>query len=158
MIAPGRAILREHYMRRNLMTQYEAARARGESLPRVVLKFGQWHAIKGWNQGDVMALGAFVSEFAKSNGMTSLHIWTGLVNEPGQFWTLHDYEDYVPLANAGSTEHWTVIDFRPLRAYAAAGRLTGLNDELRNVIFGFDVGLLIGGGNRATRELLREGG
>lgn len=149
---------RQHYMRRNLVTQYEAARARGESLPRVVLKFGQWHAVKGRNQGDVMALGTFVSEFAKSNGMTSLHIWTGLVNEPGQFWTLHDYEDYVPLANAGSTEHWTVIDFRPLRAYAAAGRLEGLNDELRRVIFGFDVGLLIGGGSRATHELLRKGG
>ena len=149
---------REHYMRRNLMTQYDAARARGESLPRVVLKFGQWHAIKGWNQGNVMALGTFISELAKSNGMTSLHIWTGLVNEPGQFWTLHDYEDYVPLANAGSTEHWTVIDFRPLRAYAAAGRLDGLNDELRSVIFGFDVGLLIGGGSRGTHELLREGG
>ena len=28
-----------------------------------------------------MALGSFVSEFAKSNGMESLHIWTGLVNE-----------------------------------------------------------------------------
>ncbi len=148
---------REHYMRRNLMTRYEEAQARGESLPRVVLKFGQWHAIKGRNQGDVMALGTFVSEFAKSNGMTSLHIWTGLVNEPGQFWTLHDFEDYVPLANAGSTEHWTVIDFRPLRAYAAAGRIAGLNDELRSVIFGFDVGLLIGGGSRGTRELLREG-
>ncbi len=84
--------------------------------------------------------------------------WTGLVNEPGRFWTLHDFEDYVPLANAGSTDHWTVIDFRPIRALAAAGRVEGLNAELRSVVFGFDVGLLIGGGSRATRELMREGG
>ena len=144
-------------MRRNLREHYAQATARGEPKPRVVLKFGQWHATRGWNQGDVLALGTYVSELAQSNGMTSLHIWTGLVNEPGQFWTLHDFKDYMPLANAGSTDHWTVIDFRPLRSLAAAGRIEGLNAELRSVIFGFDVGLLIGGGSPATRELMREG-
>lgn len=150
--------IRERYMRRNLMERYNQARASGAPLPRVLLKFGQWHAMKGRNWGEVLALGTMVSELATSNGMESLHLWTGLVNEPGHFWTLHDYEDYVPLANAGSTDHWTVIDFRPLRRYAAAGMLDGLNDELRLVIFGFDVGVLIGSGNPATAELVREGG
>jgi hypothetical protein len=149
---------RERYMRRNFMERYNQARASGTSLPRVLLKFGQWHAIKGKNWGDVMALGTMISELAGSNGMESLHIWTGLVNEPGHFWTLSDYADYLPLANAGSTDHWTVMDFRPLRRYAAAGMLPGLNDELKLVIFGFDVGVLIGSGNRATAQLVRERG
>lgn len=145
---------REQYMRSNFVRNYRAALAAGDTLPRVVLKFGQWHALKGvLNWGEVEPLGTFVGEMARANGLQSLHIWTGLVNEPGHVWTLCDFPDYVPLADAGTTDRWWVVDLRPIRPYVAAG-LVEINDELRRIVFGFDVALLIGSGNRATFERL----
>lgn len=149
---------RERYMRTRFVEEYRAAEARGDTLPRVVLKFGQWHALEGvLNWGNVVPLGSFLSEVARSRGRESLAIWTGLVNEPGQFWTLGDYPEYAALGRSGTTDGWWVVDFRPLRPLAAAGRLTDVNDDLRKVIFGFDVGVLIGGGRRATFERVTPG-
>lgn len=150
---------REQYMRQRFMEQCRAAQDSGDPDPRVVLKFGQWHALRGvLNWGDVEPLGTFIAEIARANGGESLHIWTGLVNQPGHVWTLHDFPDYVPLARAGTTDRWWVVDLRPVRAQVAAGAVDGVNDELRKVIFGFDLALLIGGGNRATVDRLSEGG
>lgn len=149
---------REQYMRAQFMDRYRAAVAAGDTLPRVVLKFGQWHALRGvLNWGDVEPLGTFLGELARAHGSESLHIWTGLVNEPGHFWTLLDFPDFVPLAQAGTTDGWWVIDLRAIRPFVAAGQVAGMNDELRKVIYGFDLALLIGSGNQATTERLRNG-
>jgi len=40
-----------------------------------------------------------------------------------------------------------------VRPHVAAGQVE-INDELRRIVFGFDVALLIGSGNRATYERL----
>jgi hypothetical protein len=146
---------RERYMKARFVEEYDAARAPGDSLPRVLLKLGQWHAIRGvLNWGSIQSLGTFVSEFAHGHRMESLHIWTGLVDEPGRYWTLSDTPDYVSLAKAGSTDRWWVVDLRPIRPFAAGGKVAGMNEEMRKVIFGFDLALLIGNGNRATYERL----
>jgi hypothetical protein len=147
--------MREQYMRQQFITRYEEAVAEGNPQPKVLLKFGQWHAIKGLNWGNVFALGTFVSEFAGAHGMESLHIWTGLVNEPGHFWTLADFPDYVPLAKVGDVNRWTVVDLRAVRPFVASGAIADVNDEMRRVILGFDLALLIGGGNPATNERVR---
>jgi hypothetical protein len=76
------------------------------------------------------------------------------VNEPGHVWTLMDYPDYVPLAKAGSTERWWVVDLREVRPFVASGAVGEVNEEMRKVVFGFDLALLIGGGDRATVERL----
>jgi hypothetical protein len=150
---------REMYMRTRFMEHYRAAVAAGDTLPRVVLKFGQWHALRGvLNWGDVEPLGTFLSELARANGRDALFIWTGLVNEPGDVWTLHDTPEYVPLARAGTTDRWWIVDVRPIRALVAAGQVADVNDELRKVIFGFDYALLIGSGKRATMERVRPTG
>ena len=147
---------REQYMRTRFMEEYRAAMAAGDTLPRVVLKFGQWHALRGvLNWGDIEPLGTFLAEFARANGRDALFIWTGLVNEPGDVWTLHDTPEYVPLAKAGTTDRWWIVDVRPIRALVAAGQVADVNDEMRKVIFGFDYALLIGGGKRATNARVR---
>jgi hypothetical protein len=144
---------RERYMKARFAEMYDAARVGGDPAPKVLLKFGQWHAIRGvLNWGDVQPLGTFVSELAHREGGESLHIWTGLVNEPGRFWTLYDSPDYVALAKAGSTDRWWVVDVREIRPLVAAGQVDGLNEEMRKLIFGFDLALLIGNGNRATLD------
>jgi hypothetical protein len=141
---------REQLMRTQFLDRYHEASLEGEVAPRAVLKFGQWHAISGTlNWGDVVPFGTFVREFARSRDSDMLSIWTGLVNEPGHVWTLTDYPDYAPLAEAGSTDRWWVVDLREIRPFAAAGAVD-LNDELRKVVFGFDLALLIGSGDRAT--------
>jgi hypothetical protein len=148
---------REQYMRSRFMEEYHAAVAAGDTFPRVVLKFGQWHAMRGvLNWGDVEPLGTFLSEFARANGSQALFIWTGLVNEPGDVWTLHDTPEYVPIAKAGTTDSWWIVDVRPIRALVAAGQVADINDEMRKVIFGFDYALLIGSGKRATMQKVRE--
>jgi hypothetical protein len=150
---------REQYMRTRFMEQYRAAVAADDTLPRVVLKFGQWHAMRGvLNWGDVEPLGTFVAEYARANGSKALFIWTGLVNEPGDVWTLHDTPEYVPIAKAGTTDSWWIVDVRPIRALVAAGQVADVNDEMRKVIFGFDYALLIGSGKRATMQRVRESG
>ncbi len=145
---------RERLMRSQFMEHYRAAEAAGEEPPKAVLKFGQWHALSGMlNWGDVVPFGTLVREFARSRGSDMLSIWTGLVNEPGHVWTLMDFPDYVPLGSAGSIDRWWVVDLREIRPYAASGAVE-LNDELRKVVFGFDLALLIGSGDRATGERL----
>jgi hypothetical protein len=146
--------LREQSMKAEFMRRYRAAQAAGDSVPKVMLKFGQWHALKGSNWGDVHSLGNFVSEFARVNGRESFHLTAYVLNEPGRFWTLSDFEDYVPLARAGRVDGWTLIDLRPLRPWVAAERVDGVSAELKRVIFGFDAVLLIGGGSPGTVERL----
>jgi hypothetical protein len=149
---------RERYMKARFAESYDAARSAGDPAPKVLLKLGQWHAMHGvLNWGYVQPLGTFVSELARREGGESLHIWTGLVNEPGRYWTLYDSPEYVPLAKAGSTDRWWVVDLREVRPYVAAGMVDGMNDELRKVIFGFDLALLIGNGNRATVDEVMKG-
>jgi len=146
---------RERLMRRQFEERYREAVAGGDPLPRVVLKFGQWHAMSGMiNWGNVVPFGTFLRESARSRDMEMLSLWTGLVNEPGHVWTLMDFPDYSPLARAGTTDSWWVVDLREVRPYVAAGAVGEVNDELRKVIFGFDLALLIGSGDRATGDRL----
>ena len=51
-------------------------------------------------------------------------------------------------------DRWTIVDLRPLRGYLHAGKIR-VEPELRQMIFGFDAALLIGGGTAATTALLR---
>jgi hypothetical protein len=147
---------REQYMRSRFMEQYRGAITAGDTLPRVVLKFGQWHALRGvLNWGNVEPLGTFLAELARANGSKALFIWTGLVNEPGDVWTLHDTPEYVPIAKAGTTDGWWFVDVRPIRSLVAAGQVADMNDEMRKVIYGFDYALLIGSGKRATMQKVR---
>ncbi|MCI0434000.1 MAG: hypothetical protein L0271_10155 [Gemmatimonadetes bacterium] len=147
--------LRERSMKTEFMRRYTLARVAGDAQPRVVLKFGHWHSIRGANWGHVHSLGNFLSELAQSAGQRTFHLAVHGLNQPGRHWTLADYEDYAPIARASHIDAWTVIDLRPLRPYAAGNRLPGLTDELHRVIFGFDAVLVIGGLSPASRERLR---
>ncbi len=146
--------LRERRMRDRFMEHYRAARQAGDSVPRAVLKFGQVHAVSGplSPTTQVASLGTFVEEFARSRGSEMIGIWTTLINEPGDVWTLHDYPDYAAMANAGTTDRWWLIDLRPIRPLLNAGRLEGVTDTLSDVIYGFDFALLVGSGRRGTHD------
>lgn len=145
---------REENMKWLFMLEYRKAQAAGESLPKVLLKFGHYHSIRGRNWSNVLSLGNFVSEFAKSNDMDSFHLAIYINNASGDYGVLASDADYKPFADVAPTDKWTVIDLRPLQKYVHTGKLTGLTPELRRVIFGFDAALIIGGGSLGTYKLI----
>ena len=154
-------VRREQLMRSQFMRRYRAAHRTGDSLPRVVLKFGQWHAMRGiLNWGNVEPFGTFIAELARANGSESIHLWTGLMNRPGEFWSLDEarFSDFHPIAAAGAADAWWLVDLRPIRPLVALNLVASVNEEMRKLVFGFDFALLIGGGRPATQALLRDGG
>jgi hypothetical protein len=84
--------------------------------------------------------------------MQSFHLATYLNNPPGGFRAMAQDSWLKVLATVAAQGNWTVIDLRPLRGYWYAGKFT-LPPELREVIFGFDAALLVGGAEPGTREL-----
>jgi len=145
---------REENMKALFMLEYRRAQVAGDAVPKVLLKLGHNHSIRGRSWSDVLSLGNFISEFARSNGMNSFHLAVYNNNATGDYGVLGSTPDYKPLADAAAKDRWTVIDLRPLREYAYGGKLAGLNPELRRVIFGFDAVLLIGGASRGTYKLI----
>lgn len=145
---------REENMKALFMLEYRKAQAAGDALPKVLLKFGHYHAIRGRSWSNVLSLGNFISEFAKSNDMNSFHLAVYNNNAAGDYGVLASTPDYKPFADAVPKDKWTIVDLRPLRAYAHAGKLPELNPELRRAIFGFDAALFIGGASRGTYKML----
>jgi hypothetical protein len=146
---------RETLMKTQFMANYRRARIAGDSLPRVLLKFGTVHGALGLTPSAVTSLGTFVHELAIANGMESFHLAAWLVNKPGRYWSLSESAGYEALARQGSTESWTIVDLRPLRPLLHAGRLAAVTPQLRTTITGYDAVLLIGSGRRGSYERLQ---
>ncbi len=136
---------REENMKSLFMHGYRQAQAAGDRMPKVLLKLGHMHLIRGRNWVTLLSLGNFISEFAKSNNMNSFHLAMYANNTSGDYAWIDKDEDYKPLAQVSSKDKWTVIDFRPLREYVHAGLIENLRPETRRIIFGFDAALMIGG-------------
>lgn len=145
-------IVRENNMRMLFSANYRKAQASAESLPKVVLKFGHWHLYRGFFKADVPTLGNFVSELATSNGLNSFQLYTMVQNPPGGFRAVGGISWVKPLADAAARNEWTVVDLRPLRSYVHAGKIT-VEPELRQVLFGFDAAILLGGAKAGTTTL-----
>ncbi len=143
---------REENMKDLFLRAYRRAQAAGEAQPRVLLKFGHWHMYRGRYLAYVPTLGNFVGEFARANGMKSFHLAVYANNPPGSFRGVPKDSWLKTLADVAPEGKWTVIDLRPLRDYWYAGKIK-LPAELREVIFGFDAALMIGGAKPGTHAL-----
>lgn len=144
---------REENMKSLFMSEYRRAQAAGDPLPKVLLKFGHWHTIRGINWGNVFTLGNFVSDFAHSNGTKTFSLALYRNNAAGDYGVLSASPDFKPLADVADKDKWTVVDLRPLRKFIHAGQIKGASAELKRMIFGFDAALLIGGAERGTYNL-----
>jgi hypothetical protein len=146
-------LVREENMKDLLMDEYRLAQRRGDRLPKALLKFGQWHLFRGMSPGSIFPMGNFISEFAKSNGMSSLHVYFASHNPAGGFRPALDKEWLKPFAQAAPVAEWTLVDLRPLRNYWHAGRIPRGTVDFQRMIFGYDVLFLLGGASPATSEL-----
>jgi len=141
---------REENMKTLFMRRYRTAERVDRVLPKVLLKFGHWHLYRGMSRGSVFTLGNFISEFATSNGMQSFSIAVLLDDGPGSNRDLIKYAPWAKPFVDASAGAWTVIDLRPVRAYAHAARLGTIDPELWRLIFGFDAVLFGHGAHGAT--------
>lgn len=143
--------VREEQMKHLFLREYRAAEAQGERNPKVMLKLGHWHVRRGSGPSNLQTLGNFVTEFATANGTQALTVGVYL---RGPWRDVSTQDGMKPIALATDPTKWSVIDFRPVRAFVAGRRLGTINPNLLSHVYGFDAGLVIGDATSATSSIL----
>lgn len=160
---------RDDLMKQHFIGAYNAAKARGETMPKAIIKLGANHVFRGPSITDSYEMGSFIPEFAETTGGKSFGI---LVVVAKGTWNAYrpfgsDEADktqkYDPLTtseyavfdirsvlDAASTNEWTFLDLRPIRAAAANGRLRGLNPKARRLLTSFDAVVVIPEGHASV--------
>jgi len=134
--------------------------------PKVLMKFGYNHMIRGANYFNGFDLGAMADEVAALTGERAFHILVlpgpgsrqAVPGGWGSFGSVasEDFDELRAgdqrltrvLSNANATGH-EVIDFRPLRRLAMRG-LEGWNADLIRTIHGYDAAVIWKGGHAAS--------
>jgi hypothetical protein len=142
---------REDLIKAAFMKHYRAMQAAGVATPVVMLKMGQGHLGRGQGPFGPFTIGNMISEFAMTNGMRSLHIAI-LAHNPrvDSLPSLWSWPAMAPVAKVVPEERWSVLDLRPLRPYARAGRLGPLGADLRRIIDSYDLLVTVGGAHNTT--------
>jgi hypothetical protein len=153
--------------RRNFLRLWnEAVAATPEgSAPRVMLKFGASHMIRGRNVTEVFDLGNLASEMAAAEGGKSFHLLVigGAGTEHAIFnpmelsyvpapVDLADEEGLGSIIGQPFPEGFTLIDLRPLRPLFSAARTKKSDPELMRIVHGFDA-ILVLTGSRPSKML-----
>lgn len=143
---------RSRLLKRQFWRHFDSTRAALTREPRVMLKFGASHLQRGPNLSNTFDLGSLLPELAEKEGGEAFSIFA--VGGPGTLRaqidprTMGSTETPVqalapdwakPFADAADRDRWTVFDLRTLRAAAGSGRFGTLAPALVQVIFGFDV-------------------
>lgn len=148
-------------LKRHFVADYDEAVRAGEARPRVLLKFGLNHLMRGRTYVDVYDLGTFLPELAARNGMQAFHVAIlergGTVNALGPMSTdpaadraqrydplaSRNFEfDAAPFLSAGDAEAWTLLDLRPLRRLLAAKKVA-IDESGARLIWGYDAAIII---------------
>lgn len=155
-------------------------RAAADTGARVLVKMGGFHLTRGRTPNNTFDLGNLLSELARAEagpveadpagteGGRSFHVM--VLGGPGRERAALDPETLGvrttptvvsskqhwahPLGLAAHDDRWTVIDLRPLRPRVDAGELGDVPARLREMIFGYDVAVVLVGSTPA--ELLLE--
>lgn len=160
---------RDDLMKRHFIDDYDAARARGEAMPKAIIKLGANHVFRGPSTTDSYEMGSFIPEFVETTGGKSFGV---LVVVAKGTWNAYrpfgsDQSDktqrYDPLTtseyavfdiksilSAASTSDWSLIDLRPIRAGAADGRIKGLNPKARRLLTSFDAVVVVPEGHASV--------
>jgi hypothetical protein len=151
--------------KRRFLDYLLASRTPDGALPRVMLRFGASHMVRGRTYTQVFDLGSLASELADAHGSRSFHVLmvagagtTHAVMDPRVLRSVEAPAEYAatawarPFFDAALPQGWTVFDLRPLRPRIP--RLGDIPDELRQTLYGFDaVVVLTGSGPQHDLEL-----
>lgn len=154
----GQGYLSNHYralLNKQQLNRYldEVAERTGE-MPRVMMKFGASHMMRGRTFTNVFDLGTLASEIAEVRGGRSFGVLmlggagtTHAVIDPRAFTTVEapvETDGWAkPFYDAADPQRWTVFDLRPLRPRIP--RLGTLPDDLLKVLYGFDAVVILSG-------------
>jgi hypothetical protein len=143
--------------RRMFLRQWDSVR-KTDPAPRVMLKLGASHMIRGRNVTEVFDLGSLASEIAAAEGSQSFHVLVvggagtqhaifnpvALAYEPAPV-DLVEEEGLQTIAAQALPEGFTLIDLRPLRPLLSAARAKTVDPELMRIVHGFDAMLILTG-------------
>lgn len=146
--------VRAQLNKRQFMRYLREATARDGRMPRVMMKFGSSHMVRGRSFTNVFDLGTLASEIADVHGGRSFGVLmlggagtTHAVIDPRAFTTVPapvETDGWVkPFYDAADPLRWTVFDLRPLRPRIP--RLGTLPDDLLKVLYGFDAVVILSG-------------
>ena len=148
---------RAQWMRNSFAALLKADRNR-ESAPKVMMKAGYNHMIRGANYVNIFDLGTMADEIAALNGGRAFHIIVlpgpgshQAVLGPGRSFVAVSSDEFDEfragdqrltrvLSNANATGH-EVIDLRALRPFAMRG-LEGWNPDVVRTIYGYDAAVI----------------
>ncbi|MCB1626628.1 MAG: hypothetical protein KDI48_02800 [Xanthomonadales bacterium] len=146
--------LRGERMRQNFLRHWRQAEVSGAP-PRVMVKLGASHLVRGRNMTDTFDLGALLPELAAIRGERSfsLLVLPGIDSQVARLdpvaWAYQPapakdgYDEALePLLAAAVDGRFTLIDLRPLRPLLPASRSS---EALRRVVMGFDMLLVLNG-------------
>jgi hypothetical protein len=156
---------RAQWMRNSFASHLREERARG-SAPKVMLKAGYNHMIRGANYVNVFDVGSLPDEVAALNGERAFHVIVlpgpgshQAVLGPGRSFASVSSDEFDEfragegrltrvLSNANATGH-EVIDLRPLRTLAMRG-LESWNPDVVRTIHGYDAAVIWKGAHASS--------
>jgi hypothetical protein len=149
-------VVRERDMKDCFRRQYRLAEARDGVPPKVLLKYGHWHAQRGRSPGNAFNTGNFVSDIATANGMRSWAMAIVAYDTPAEL--LEFTGAGAVLAAIAPAAGWEIVDLRPLQPFVHARKLDAdvppdAREQARAFLFGFDAVLFIPRGHAADFEV-----
>jgi len=153
-------LLRATHLKRQFWRRYRAASAAADEPPRVMLKFGANHVIRGRNFTHVFDLGTLAHELAEAEGGRAFGLM--VMGGEGSMQARFDPRTfgYQPapieagdwaniLYGLSDPQRWTLFDLRPVRRQLLAGELGEVPTAAARVIEGFDAVLVLSGSGPA---------
>lgn len=138
--------IREQLMKDQFLADYRHAEAADGRRPRVLVKAGSNHLIRGRNRTNAFTLGNMLHEFAITNRMRAITVvmlpmresWPSFAEVPPEIQVLLPSRDLTrPM----------LVDLRPLRNHLHRGQRFGLDGEalatLRDLVFGMEFALFL---------------
>lgn len=142
---------REEMMKDAFLENYRVAQRAGERQPRVLLRVGSWHGMRGYSPTRVSSLANFAAEFAKAERGSLFNIVmtcadgkrSGIGKAAGQVQSCgNEQEPWITDVRAALTAPMTVFDLRPLRAAYHAG-VAQVPAEVVPYVFSYDALLVV---------------
>jgi hypothetical protein len=147
--------MRSEAMRRNFLRHWRAEKAAGRT-PKVLLKYGASHVVRGRHNAEVHDLGALVPEIAAIDGGRAFHLL--VLNGPGTEIAMFDPTSFTykpgkdesyaeglePIVGEAWPDAFTLVETAPLRPLLSYAKEPA-HPELMRVVHGFDAVLILSG-------------
>ncbi len=133
---------RMQYMKRNFGENYKVAEKK-DSLPKVFIKMGSMHLVRGKNWLGIYDLGNMIKELAYFNGTPSTSINCFARYYKNNDGTIYDFlEDeegkaYQPILELAKKDKWVLIETKPILEIVRRDKIK-LNKDLEILLTGFD--------------------